>query len=131
MPDDSKYPARTIGAMIGLGLSCRCPRCGQGKIFVGYLKIAESCPACSLSYAGHDVGDGPVVPAMMLIGALVVGGSLYLEFAFEPPFWVHAVIWGPLVIVMVLAILPPLKGLSLALQHRYRSTEEPGQLGGT
>ena len=131
MPDDSKYPARTIGAMIGLGLSCRCPRCGQGKIFVGYLKIAESCPACSLSYAGHDVGDGPVVPAMMLIGALVVGGALYLEFTFEPPFWVHAVIWGPLVIGLVLMMLPPLKGLSLALQHRYRSTEEPGQLGGT
>ncbi len=122
---------RTVTNLIALGLRCRCPRCGEGKIFERYLTFAETCPKCGLGFAGHDVGDGPVVPAMLLIGTIVVAAAIYVEFTFEPPIWVHAILWTPLVFGLVLAMLPPLKGLSLALQHRYRSTEEPGQLGGT
>lgn len=129
--NDKTYPNWSTGATIRLGLRGRCPRCGQGRIFSGYLKIADQCPVCGLGLSGHDVGDGPVVPAMLLIGGVVVGLVFYLEFGWSPPWWVHAVLWPPLVILMVLAILPPLKGLAVALQHRYRSTEEEGRLGGT
>ena len=128
---DERYPERTTVETIGLGLRCRCPRCGHGKIFKGYLKIADTCPYCGLGLAGHDVGDGPVVPAMLVIGTVLVGAALYVEFTFLPPVWVHALLWIPTVLAMVLAVLPPLKGLSVALQHHYRSTEEPGRLGGT
>jgi len=127
----ANWPERSTGELIGLGLRGRCPRCADGKVFTGYLKIADSCPNCGLGFDGHDVGDGPVVPAMLVIGTVVVGLALWVEFTFEPPVWVHAVLWIPSVMGMVLGMLPPLKGLSLALQHRYRSTEEPGQLGGT
>ncbi|MEK9752159.1 MAG: DUF983 domain-containing protein [Rhodospirillaceae bacterium] len=128
---DKTYPQWTTGATVLLGLRVRCPRCGEGRIFSGYIKIADQCPVCGLGLAGHDVGDGPVVPAMLVIGTVVVGLALYVEFGYEPPWWVHVVLWGPLVVGMVLGMLPPLKGLSVALQHRYRSTEEEGRLGGT
>ena len=121
----------TTGAIIWTGLRCRCPQCGEGRIFKSYLKIADECPVCNLGLTGHDVGDGPVVPAMLVIGAIVVAAALFVEFTFLPPLWVHALLWTPLVLGLVLGILPPLKGLAVALQHRYRSTEEEGKLGGT
>jgi len=128
---DSAYPERTTGELIGLGLKCRCPQCGEGKIFSSYLKIAESCPVCGLNLTGHDVGDGPVVPALLLIGTIIVGLALYVEFSYEPSVWLHVLLWPPAVFIMVLAMLPPMKGIAVALQYRYRLTEEEGRLGGT
>ncbi len=125
-----EFPERSTGQLVSLGLKCRCPRCGIGKLFPKYLKVVERCPVCDLGFAGHDVGDGPVVPAMLLIGGAVVGLALFVELSFTPPLWVHAALWGPLVIALTMAILQPLKGLSVALQYRYRSTEEPPEPGG-
>ncbi len=128
---ETEFPERSTGQLMLLGLRCRCPRCGEGRIFSSYLKIVDACPVCGLGLAGHDVGDGPVVPLMLVIGAIVVGAALYVELGWAPPWWLHVMLWTPLVLGLVLGLLPPLKGLAVAIQHRYRSTEEPGQLGGT
>lgn len=100
-------------------------------MFQKYLKVADRCSVCGLNLSGHDTGDGPVVPLMLVIGGMIVGLALWLERAYEPPLWLHAVIWLPAVTLMTLVALPPLKGVNIALQHRYRSTEEDTPLGGT
>lgn len=128
---ETAYPARTVGNTISLGFAGRCPRCGEGKIFSSYLKVADRCTVCGLGFSGHDAGDGAVVPALLVLGAVLVGGALYVEFTYEPPLWVHIVIWGPLVVGSTMALLPRLKGIGIALQHRFRSTEEETPLGGT
>lgn len=130
MSEADQFPERTTGELIRLGMRGRCPRCGAGRIFQSYLNIAEACPICSLGLSGHDVGDGAVVPAMLAIGAVVVGLVLGVELTWSPPWWVHAVLWIPLVTFLVLWTLPRLKGVAVALQHRYRSTEEETPLGG-
>ena len=66
-------PVHTTGEIILFGLRGRCPRCGVGKLFVRYLKITERCDACGLGIGGHDVGDGPVVPATLVLGGIIVG----------------------------------------------------------
>ncbi len=116
--------------MIRSGLRGRCPRCGEGRLFRGYLKITDQCEACGLGFAGHDVGDGPVVPAIMVLGGVIVGLALMVERAYAPPLWLHAVLWMPLTVGGTLGILPLLKGLSVALQFRFRSTEEDAPPGG-
>lgn len=125
------YPVRSTGQVIRLGIRGRCPRCGQGKLFHGYLKVADRCTVCGLDFSGHDTGDGPVVPLMLLIGGIVVGLAMWLELSMEPPLWAHLTIWLPLVTVLTLVSLPALKGVNITLQHRYRSTEEETPLGGT
>lgn len=117
-------------AAVWRGMAGKCPRCGQGKLFSGYLKIVDECSVCGLKFHGHDVGDGPVVPILMLVGAVIVGLALWVEFAYEPPVWVHLAIWLPLSAALTLAVLPVMKGMAVGLQHRFRSTEEDGRAGG-
>jgi uncharacterized protein (DUF983 family) len=100
-----------------------CPRCGQGKLFKGYLNIAPRCGACGLDYAIFDAGDGPAVFVILIVGAIVAGGALFVEFTFHPPYWVHAVIWLPAVVILSLAGLRLMKSLLLVLQYRHQARE--------
>ena len=108
---------------IVVGLSGRCPRCGQGKLFAGYLRVAPRCEVCDLDLGFADSADGPAVFLMFIVGFVVVGGALWLEFSSEPPFWVHLLIWPTLTAALSLALLRPLKGLMIALQYANRARE--------
>jgi len=122
--------SRGTPAILLSGLTGHCPRCGSGKLFDGFLKVADACPACGLGFSGHDAGDGPAVAATFILGAVVVGLAAWLELALSPPLWVHAVLWGPLIVGGSAAILRPLKGVTVALQYRYRAVDEPQRPGG-
>ena len=111
---------------IGAGLAGKCPRCGNASMFRGFIAVAPTCPACGLDYAFADAGDGPAVFIMLIGGALVVGGALFTEIRYEPPLWVHAMIWPSFAIAVCLGLLRPLKGLLIALQ--YHNKAEQGRL---
>ena len=108
------------------GLACRCPRCGQGKLFDGFLTLRKRCEACDLDYAFIDTGDGPAIFIMMLAGAIVVGAALIVEVKYQPPFWVHAALWGPLILITTLLPLRAMKSLLIALQFHHKAA--PGRL---
>jgi uncharacterized protein (DUF983 family) len=105
------------------GLTCRCPRCGKGKLFQGFLDLRPQCEACGLDYKFADSGDGPAVFIVLLAGFVVVTCALITEFKYAPPFWVHAVLWGPLILATTLLPLRPLKGLMIALQYHHKAEE--------
>jgi len=111
------------------GLACRCPRCGRGRIFSGFLKIADRCPVCGLDLGGEDAGDGPAVFIILFMGALVVALALLTEAWFSPPYWVHLVLWGPLILIGSLLLMRPFKGIMVALQYRHKAGEGGGRLG--
>ena len=125
-----EQPERSTGEIVCLGLRGQCPHCGFGSIFSRYLTLADACPNCGLKLSGSDVGDGPVAPAILLIGGLIVGLAAVVELTWQPPLWLHALIWLPLASILVAFILPPIKGLALALQYHFRSTEEETPPGG-
>src|SRR5919202_4859678 len=99
------------------GLGCRCPRCGQGRLFSGYLTTAPRCEVCGLDYGFIDAGDGPAVFVILIVGFVVVGAALLTEVAYQPPYWVHALLWLPLILLLSLGMVRPLKGLMIALQY--------------
>ena len=105
------------------GIKGRCPHCGEGRLFAGYLTLAKRCQACGLDMAFADSGDGPAVFIILVVGILVVGGALVTEVAFQPPYWVHAVLWGPLAVGLPLLLLRPAKGLMIALQYKHKAAE--------
>ncbi|MGJ4940097.1 DUF983 domain-containing protein [Bradyrhizobium sp. HKCCYLS1011] len=108
------------------GLTCRCPRCGQGKLFSGFLTLRKRCDACDLDYAFIDTGDGPAIFIMMIAGAVVVFAALIVEVKYQPPFWVHAALWLPLILVTTLLPLRAMKSLLIALQFHHKAA--PGRL---
>jgi uncharacterized protein (DUF983 family) len=105
------------------GLSGRCPACGEGKMFKGFLTFADRCEVCGLDYSGADAGDGPAIFVMLITGFLIVGAALFVEVFYQPSYWIHAALWGPLAIILPIAMLRPLKGLLFALQHRHAAAE--------
>jgi len=115
--------ARTGAPLLIAGLSCRCPRCGKGPLFAGYLTIAPACTACGLSYAGNDTGDGPAFFIMLPLCILTAVLALLFELKYTPPMWVHMTLW-PLFIALVVGFsLRPVKATMVALQYRYRDVE--------
>ncbi|MCB2109320.1 MAG: DUF983 domain-containing protein, partial [Rhodobacteraceae bacterium] len=62
-------------SLAAAALGCRCPRCGKGRLFKGFLTVAESCTVCGLSFAGHDTGDGPAFFIMMPLCILVAAAA--------------------------------------------------------
>ncbi len=105
------------------GLRGRCPRCGEGKLFSGFLTVGESCPKCGLDYRFADAGDGPAVFIILAVGFIVVGLALMTEVLWHPPYWVHAVIWIPMILGLSIGMLRPLKGWFVGVQYRHKAQE--------
>ena len=110
-------------SLYATGFACRCPRCGKGKLFTGFLKLKPRCEVCRLDFAFADSDDGAAVFVILVAGFIVVGAALAVEVKYEPPFWVHATLWGPLILIVTLGPLRILKGLTTALQYRHRTSE--------
>jgi uncharacterized protein (DUF983 family) len=111
---------------VAAGLLGRCPRCGEGRLFDGFLSVAPHCSACGLDLRFADSADGPAVFVILIVGFLIAGAALLVEVAYGPPVWVHLVLWPPLVLAACLGLLRPLKGLLVALQYHHRA--EQGRL---
>ena len=112
-----------ISAPIHAGLQCRCPRCGKGKLFTGFLTLRPRCEVCGLDYSFADAGDGPAVFVILVTGFVVTGLALFTEMRYAPPYWLHAAIWGPLAIILPLVLLRSFKGALIALQFRHKAEE--------
>ena len=106
------------------GLTCRCPRCGRGQLFDGFLKVAARCATCDLDLGAADSGDGPAVFVVLILGIFVVGGALTVEMLFTPPLWLHMVVWLPLTTAGALALLRPFKGVLIALQFHHQAGQD-------
>lgn len=107
------------------GLKGRCPRCGVGPLFKApfNLDLRPACESCGLDYRFIDTGDGPAVFAILILGFMMLGGALLLEFTLRPPVWVHMMIWVPVTLIMAFGLLRPLKATLVALQFTNKAAE--------
>ncbi|MBJ3777593.1 DUF983 domain-containing protein [Acuticoccus sp. 2012] len=116
--DRADYPSP-----ITIGLTCRCPRCGKGKLFKGFLSLRESCDVCGLDYDFADPADGPAffVLCFTCVPALIV--AVWVEVALQPPLWVHFLTTLPLIIAACVLPLRPLKAWLIASQFYHDAAE--------
>lgn len=121
--DISDHQTTTLSQAVRRGLACRCPRCGNGKLFAGFLTLRPSCADCGLDYSFIDAGDGPAIFIILLAGFVVVFCALIVEVIYRPPFWLHAALWIPLILIVTLAPLRPMKSLLVALQYHHKASE--------
>ena len=124
MSKAEKTKAQSSGVSpIYTGLMVKCPRCGKGSLLHTFLNLREHCSVCGLNYAFVDSGDGPAVFAIFILGFLVLGAALWVEFNFEPALWVHVVLWCFVTPILALGLLRFLKASLIALQYYHRAEE--------
>src|SRR5262245_23957017 len=101
----------------------RCPRIGEGLLFRGFLALRSRCELFDLDFSFADSADGPAFFVMFLSGFIVAGSALVVEVLYAPPYWVHALLWGPLILITTLLPLRPVKGLLIGLQYHHKAAE--------
>ena len=95
----------------------------QGQTVCRLPRPAAGCESCGLDYAFIDSGDGPAIFIIMIAGAIVVGSALIVEIKYQPPFWLHAALWLPLILATTLLPMRSMKSLLIALQYHHKAAE--------
>lgn len=111
---------RNTWQAIKRGMRCRCPNCGEGRMFSRFLKVAPSCPACGEDLSHHRADDLPPYLTIVIVGHIVVTAILFVFGRWEWPTIVHLFVWLPLTLVLCLALLQPTKGAVVGLQWALR-----------
>ena len=105
------------------GAAGRCPNCGEGWLFEGFLKVSPRCEACGFDLAKADSGDGPAVFVILIAGFIVAFGALFTMVAFRASVWVTLAIWLPMTLIICLVLLRPMKGLMIAAQFMNKASQ--------
>lgn len=118
-------PARPAVSPFQTGLACRCPRCGQGALFKPglSLEIRAACAECGLGFGFVDSGDGPAVFAILILGFVVLGLALFLQFRFDPPLWLLMLVVAPVTLGLAFGLLRPMKATLIALQYKNKAEQ--------
>jgi len=117
-PKSGGQPDTASAALLGL-----CPKCGARTLFDGVAKFAPRCRACGLDFSQFNVGDGPAAFLTLIVGTIVAIGAIWLQLSFEPPFWVHAVLWVPLATALTIGGLRVAKAWLLGAEYRRGAVE--------
>lgn len=105
------------------GLLCRCPQCGRGRLFAGFLAVAERCQVCGFDLKAADSGDGPAVFVILIAGFLACFGLVIHEVVARPPWWLLLMIWPAVGLIASIGLLRPTKSLLIALQFHHHAGE--------
>jgi uncharacterized protein (DUF983 family) len=119
-PEAAAAEKRDVWTAMKRGFRGRCPRCGEGKLFRAFLKVADHCPACGLDYTPHRADDLPAYLVIVIVGHIVVPMALSIETNFAPPVWLQLSIYLPLTLILSLALLQPVKGAVVGFQWALR-----------
>lgn len=108
---------------LSAGLRCRCPRCGEGALYSGFLKLAPSCDRCGLDYSFADPADGPAFFVMTGIGIVVIAIWAWVVIAAQPPIWLQFATVFPALLIGCLGTLRPVKAWLVAEQFIHKASE--------
>ena len=111
---------RSTGQAMWRGTLCRCPHCGQGKLFRSYLKVADECSVCGEEFSHHRADDFPPYIAITIVGHIIIFLMLHMDMTYHVQPITYLLTMIPLSIVLSLALLPPIKGAIVGLQWATR-----------
>jgi uncharacterized protein (DUF983 family) len=115
-----KGEKRDLWTAMRRGFMCRCPRCGEGKLFRAFLKVGDHCTNCQLDYTPHRADDLPAYLVIVIVGHIVVPVVLWVETNYSPAIWLQMAIYLPFTFISSLLLLQPVKGAVVGFQWALR-----------
>jgi len=119
------WPNPPMKVQIARGIAGRCPACGKARLFTSYLRVVPACPNCGAPLGQLRADDAPAYVTILIVGHIVVGLLVLMETHFTLALWLEAAILLPLTLVLVLVMLPPVKGGILAIMLRLGMIRPP------
>jgi len=119
-PDEAELRRRPVLPALRNGAFCRCPACGRGRLFDGFLKVQHACEACGEELHHERAHDAPPYFTIVAVGHIVIPLVLALELALHPPVWLQVAIWAPVTLLLTLALMRPIKGATVGVQWAMR-----------
>ena len=98
--------------------ACRCPKCKTGTLFTQSIRSVDACTHCGLDLSNQDAGDGPAFFAITIVGFIVTVLAAVVELNYGPDYWVHAVLWMPLILLMSIGLLRLVKSYLIHLEYQ-------------
>lgn len=111
---------RPLARSIKRGLACRCPNCGEGRLFRAFLKPVDHCAVCGEDYRPQRADDLPAYIVIVVVGHVLMTGYLLTDMVWRVSPWVHVAVWVPLAILAAIITIQPIKGGVIGLQWAYR-----------
>jgi uncharacterized protein (DUF983 family) len=119
-PEQVAGEKRDVWTALKRGFRCRCPRCGEGKLFRAFLKVDDHCSVCGLDFTPHRADDLPAYLVIIIVGHIVVPAALWIETNYAPAVWLQLTVYLSFTLVASLALLQPVKGAVVGLQWALR-----------
>ncbi len=97
----------------------RCPKCKQASIFKGFLTVHDRCPNCGLNFADNETADGPAFLVITFMGFVATGFAVWIELVYQPSYWIHALLWLPMILIISPILLRLTKSLMISYQYEH------------
>lgn len=127
-PPAPQWPLPPLGMAIRRGMLGRCPACGLGSLFQGFLRVGCECRYWGVPLHLVCAEDAPTYFTVLLVAHIIVPLMLILELMERPPVWLMVGIFVPLAPAPAVGMLRPVKGATvgviLALNMLTPSVEE-------
>lgn len=115
---DEPGPSRptSLHAAMGRGARSHCPACGSGRLFLQFLRPVTLCRVCGEDWSHQQADDFPAYIVILIVGHLLAPAIIAVQRAFDPPAWVHMVLWVSIAAGLMIGLLQPAKGAIIAVQ---------------
>jgi len=120
MPGNRDQTSRPVKQALLLGLRCKCPACGEGRLFARFLKPAQHCTSCGQSFIGHQADDFPAYIVILLLGHILIPVMIEVNHAFAIPLLWQSIIWPVFALLLAIGMIQPVKGAVIGLQWAKR-----------
>jgi uncharacterized protein (DUF983 family) len=114
---------------LGRGLAGRCPVCGKGRLFDGFLRVAHECEHCHAPIGLARADDAPPYFTILIVGHIVIAGLVITQKLYDPPTWLMSVIFLPLTVILALGLIRPVKGATVGLMLSFNMLKPDVETG--
>ena len=123
------WPVPALATALGRGLAGRCPVCGKGRIFDGFLRVDGLCEHCGVPLGLARADDAPPYFTILIVGHIVIPAMLIMQKMADPPTWLLSVIFVPLTVILAVGLLRPVKGATVGLMLSFNMLKSDAETG--